>query len=322
MSANHDENPATSESQPSFGLAVPHLLCGFDPTGSPAQVKMDGWSKVLNAPGVDSLWVLDQPTGRMATPDPISLLGYVAAMTSHPRLGIAVLIGATRGPAATAKAIATLDWLSRGRIEVGFGLGDARIYGAFGVDRQQGGGSGAILDELLDLVDKLWTGEPVYHQGRTWEFDGESVNPRPLQQPRPPVWIGGESEAAFRRVIRQGGRWIGAGRSTSSAFAENTQRLRELHAEAGSPGSLKVAKRVYVALDDNREKAGQHVRGWFDRFYGAPQWGPPCSVFGSVDDVRAGIDELTASGAETLLLHPLSDDLEMYEGLVTDVIAD
>jgi alkanesulfonate monooxygenase SsuD/methylene tetrahydromethanopterin reductase-like flavin-dependent oxidoreductase (luciferase family) len=303
----------------SFGLAVPHLLCGFDPSGAAVDVDLDRWASILNAPAVDSLWVLDQPTGRMATPDPMSLLGFVAAMTSEPRLGIAVLIGTARGPVATAKAIATLDWLSRGRIEVGFGLGDARTYGAFGVDRHEGGGSGAILDELLSLVDELWTGQPVHHEGRTWKFAGEAVNPRPLQQP-PPVWIGGESDAAYRRAIRRGGRWIGAGRSTSADFARNARRLRELHGEADVPGELTVAKRVYVALDSTRDTAERQVRGWFDRFYGMPDWGPRCSVFGSADDVRVGIDELVAAGAGTLLLHPLSDDPDMYEHLTKEVI--
>jgi alkanesulfonate monooxygenase SsuD/methylene tetrahydromethanopterin reductase-like flavin-dependent oxidoreductase (luciferase family) len=304
----------------SFGLAIPHSLCGFDPSGAPVDIDLPSWLAVLEAPGVDSLWVLDQPTGRMATPEALSLLSYVAALTSRPRLGVAVLIAAARGPVATAKAASTLDWISRGRIELGFGLGDARAYGAFGVDRRGGGGSGAILDELLDVVEQLWTGEAVHHEGRTWRLRGEAVNPPPLQRPRPPIWIGGESDAALRRAIRRGGKWFGAGRTSATEFATNVRRLRAMNAEAGSPGELAIAKRVYVAVHDDRTQAEEVVRQWFGRFYGHPEWGPPVAVHGTVEDVQAGIEEFAAAGADSLLLHPLADDLEQYQRLVTGVI--
>jgi alkanesulfonate monooxygenase SsuD/methylene tetrahydromethanopterin reductase-like flavin-dependent oxidoreductase (luciferase family) len=304
----------------SFGLSVPQALCGFDASGTPVEVDLSRWLAVLEAPGVDSLWVLDQPTGKMATPEALSLLSYVAALTSRPRLGVAVLIAAARGPVATAKAVATLDWISQGRIEVGFGLGDARTYGAFGVDRCRGGGSGAILDELLDIVEQLWTGQAVHHVGRTWRLAGEAVNPPPLQQPRPPVWIGGESDAALGRAISRGGRWFGAGRTSVREFAANALRLRKLHAESGSPCELTIGKRVYVAVHDDRASAEEIVRQWFGQFYGHPEWGPPVAVHGTLDDVRTGIDELIAAGADNLLLHPLADDLEQYQRLVTGVI--
>jgi alkanesulfonate monooxygenase SsuD/methylene tetrahydromethanopterin reductase-like flavin-dependent oxidoreductase (luciferase family) len=304
----------------SFGLSVPQALCGFDASGASVEVDIPSWLGVLEAPGVDSLWVLDQPTGRMATPEALSLLSYVAALTSRPRLGVAVLIAAARGPVATAKAIATLDWISKGRIDVGFGLGDARTYGAFGIDRRGGGGAGAILDELLDVVERLWTGEPVQFDGRTWRLAGEAVNPPPLQRPRPPVWIGGESDAALRRAILRGGRWFGAGRTSSHQFAANVMRLRKLHAEAGSPCELTIGKRVYVAVHDDRARAEEIVRQWFGQFYGHPEWGPPVAVHGTLEDVRVGIDELVAAGADSLLLHPLADDLEQYQRLVAGVI--
>jgi alkanesulfonate monooxygenase SsuD/methylene tetrahydromethanopterin reductase-like flavin-dependent oxidoreductase (luciferase family) len=303
-----------------FGLSVPPALCGFDPTGAAVSLDLEPWLAVLEAPGVESLWVVDQPSGSMATPDPLTLLSYVAALTSRPRLGVAVLIAAARGPVATAKALATLDWLSHGRLEVGYGLGPAKTYGAFGIDRHAGGGAGVILDELLDLVQQLWTGEPVHHEGRTWRLDGESVNPRPLQPGGPPVWIGGEKDAALLRTIRTGGRWFAAGRTSAKEFAATHARLRELHEEAGKPCELSVSKRVYVVLHDDRDRAEELVREYFGRFYGYPSWGPKVSVFGNGDDVKAGIAEFAEAGADRLLLHPLVDDLEQYQRLVDEVI--
>ena len=303
-----------------FGLAVPHSLCGFDPEGKPTTTSLQEWLPVLEAAAVDALWVLDQPTGRMATPEPLALLGHIAAVTSRVRLGVAVLIAASRGPVSVARSIATLDWLSGGRVEVGLGLGPSRTYPAYGIDRSRGGGAGAVFDELIDIVLRLWTGEPLQYEGRTWTFAGEAVNPPPRQLPHPPVWIGGDSEAALRRALRLGGRWIGAGRSPFSDFAANVVRLREMHAAADTAEPLTIGKRVYLLVDDDHERAERSVRAWFERFYGQPEWGPAVSVYGPPEEVRARLAELTEAGAEHLLLHPLVDDLDQYRRLVDEVL--
>ena len=305
----------------SFGLAVPHSICGFDSAGRPVPpVRLTDWLEVLESPGVDSAWVLDQPTGRMPIPEPLTLLSYLAPLTSRIRLGAAVLVGPTRGPVSLAKSIATLDWLSGGRVDVGLGLGPPRTYPAFGVDRRRGGGQGAILDELIEILDRVWSHDDVSVAGRTWTLDDVSVNPKPLQRPRPPLWIGGGSEAALRRALRLGGRWIGAGRSTGAEFAALAGRLRELQGEMADPVNVTVAKRVYVAVDNDRAAAERAVREWFDGFYGRPDWGPDVSVFGTAADVRSGVEELMAAGADHLLLHPLIDHLEQYRRLLGDVI--
>ena len=227
----------------SFGLAVPQALCGFDPSGAPVKVDLDRWLEVFEAPGVESLGVLDQPTGSTAVPEPLTLLGHVAALTSRPRLGVAVLIAAARGPVTTAKALATIDWMSGGRVEAGFGLGAATAYGAYGVDRQGGGGAGAILDELLDMVEQLWTGEPVHHEGQTWRLAGEAVNPRPLQRPGPPVWIGGESDAALRRVADFGQGWFGFNRTPE----EVPEALARLDGELERVGRTRADVEITVS---------------------------------------------------------------------------
>jgi alkanesulfonate monooxygenase SsuD/methylene tetrahydromethanopterin reductase-like flavin-dependent oxidoreductase (luciferase family) len=305
----------------SFGLAVPHSICGFDSTGRPIlPLGLGDWLEVLEAAGVDAVWVLDQPTGRMATPEPLTLLSYLAPLTSRVRLGAGVLVGPARGPVPLAKSIATLDWLTGGRVDVGLGLGSPRAYPAFGVDRRRGGGQGAILDELIEVLDRLWSHDDVGFAGRTWTLEGVSVNPKPLQRPRPPLWIGGGSEAALRRALRLGGRWIGAGRSTAAEFAALARRLRELQAEMADPVDVTVAKRVYVAVDSDRAAAERGVREWFDAFYGRPEWGPDVSVFGTGADVRAALEELVVAGADHLLLHPVVDHVDHYRRVLGEVV--
>jgi alkanesulfonate monooxygenase SsuD/methylene tetrahydromethanopterin reductase-like flavin-dependent oxidoreductase (luciferase family) len=265
--------------------------------------------------------MLDQMTGPMATAEPLTMLSYVAALTSRVRLGVAVLIAALRGPVAAAKSISTLDWLSDGRVDIGLGLGPVRTYPAHSVDPAAGGGPGAILDEFIAILELLWANDIVDFEGRTWSIEGASVNPKPRQLPRPPLWIGGSSDASLRRAIRLGGGWIGAGRHTSAEFAVLVERLRALQSEASSSVDLTVSKRVYLVIDDDQDAADRAVRDWFGLFYGRPHWGPPVSVFGSVADVRAEIEQLVAAGANHLLLHPLVDDLDQYRRVTNEVIA-
>src|SRR5262249_22073295 len=152
----------------SFGLAVPTSLCGFDERGRDVRpAALAEWMEILEAPGVESLWVLDQLAGGMATPEPLSFLSHVAALTSRVRLGVAVLIAAARGPVVAAKTLATLDWLSNGRLDVGLGLGPFRYFPAYGVDRVRGGGYRAILDEFVEILQQLWTGAPASFDGRS-----------------------------------------------------------------------------------------------------------------------------------------------------------
>lgn len=304
-----------------FGLAVPSSLCGFDTGGEPrAHTPIADWLEVLEGPGVDGLWVLDQVTGRMATAEPLSLLSFMAALTTRVRLGVAVLIGAARGPIALAKSITTLDWLSGGRVDLGLGLGIVNSYPAYGIDRVRGGGAGAVLDELIDIMERLWRDEAVRVDGRTWKLDGESISPLPLQRPHPPLWIGGSSDAALRRAIRFGN-WIGAGRHTTAEFASTVTRLRELRAASPHAADVTVSKRVYLMIDDDPSAAERRVRDWFELFYRQPDWGPAVAVFGTPETVRAGVGELFVAGADHLLLHPLVDTFDQYQRVLSDVIA-
>lgn len=304
-----------------YGLAIPHSICGFNRQGDPTRPEsVERWLEVLEAPGVSTLWALDQLAGRIATPEPLALLSYMAAITSRPRLGIAVLIGAARGPVAAAKAIATIDWLSEGRVDVGLGLGSTNSYAAYGIDRRGSGGAGAVLDEFIDLVELLWRPEPIEFSGRTWTVKGHPPSPQPLQSPGPPLWVGGASAASMRRAIRAGGGWIGAGRHTLEEFAGHVKELRQLETEEESDSQLTAAKRVYLVVEDDVSVAKRQVREWFDGFYGRPEWGPSVSLFGSAERVRTGLQQLVDAGANHLLLHPLVDSLEQYRRVVEELV--
>src|SRR5919109_1266308 len=132
------------------------------------------------------------------TYDPLIVLSYVAARTRRIRLGTSVLIMPYRNPVATAKMIATLDQMSGGRVIAGVGVGwNAAEFQALGVSFHE---RGARTTEYLRIWQACWAPGEVSFAGRFFAFANMHVNPKPLQQPHPPIWIGGSSPAALRRA--------------------------------------------------------------------------------------------------------------------------
>ena len=137
--------------------------------------------------------------------DPLMVLSYVAACTSKVLLGTSVLIMPYRNPIVTAKMIATLDQMSGGRAIVGVGSGwNEAEYNALGIPFHQ---RGARTSEYLRIWQACWAPGATTFHGRFFSFDNMHVNPKPLQQPHPPLWIGGSSEASLRRAAHFGQVW-------------------------------------------------------------------------------------------------------------------
>ncbi|MGH9138980.1 MAG: LLM class flavin-dependent oxidoreductase [Acidimicrobiales bacterium] len=154
--------------------------------------------------GFDSLWLSERLTE--ASPDPVVGLAIAAGRSQRLKLGTSVQVLPGRNPVLVAKEWATLDRLSGGRALPAFGLGiaDSREQAAFGVER---GERAAWFDEALPLVRRLWTGEPVDHDGPRFRLSGVRVRPTPLNE-RLDVWLGGRARAELRRVGRLGDGWL------------------------------------------------------------------------------------------------------------------
>ena len=141
--------------------------------------------------------------------DTIATLGFLATATSHVRLLSYVYIAPYRHPLATAKAFATLDALSGGRIILGVGAGHLRgEFETLGVDFTQ---RGRLLDEAIEVISAAFTSEYPDHDGARWTVHGVGLRPRPVQQPRPPIWVGGSTPAALRRAAERGDGWLPQG---------------------------------------------------------------------------------------------------------------
>ncbi|MBI3782293.1 MAG: TIGR03619 family F420-dependent LLM class oxidoreductase [Deltaproteobacteria bacterium] len=141
--------------------------------------------------------------------DTIATLGFLAAATQVVRLLSYVYVPVYRHPLMTAKAFATLDTLSNGRIILGVGAGHLQgEFEALGVDFSR---RGKLLDEAIDAIDAAFSAEYATHNGTQWKFSELGQRPRPLQQPRPPIWVGGSTKGALRRAAERGDGWLPQG---------------------------------------------------------------------------------------------------------------
>ena len=132
------------------------------------------------------------------TYDPLIALSFIAAHTTHIPIGTSVLIVPYRNPIATAKMLATLDQMSGGRVIAGVGVGwNEAEFNALGVPYRE---RGARTTEYLHLWQACWAPGMVSFAGQFFSFTNMHVSPKPLQQPHPPIWIGGSSPAALRRA--------------------------------------------------------------------------------------------------------------------------
>jgi probable F420-dependent oxidoreductase len=160
--------------------------------------------------------------------DPFVTLTAAAATTSTLRLGFGILLLTQRDPITTAKAIATLDLVSGGRVEVGLGAGwnvpEIENHGTpFG---QRFG----VLRERAEAMRAIWTEEEASYHGRHVTFDQITSWPKPVQRPHPPLWVGGTGERVLDRVLRYGDGWFPNSRDR---LAGRIAELRRRGAEAG-----------------------------------------------------------------------------------------
>src|SRR3990172_5062118 len=147
----------------------------------------------------------------------LTALTFLAGVTTTIRLGASVIVMPYRHPLFTARVATSIDTLSKGRLILGVGIGwMPEEFQALGVPFKDRAG---MSEEQLQIFDLLWTQERPSFEGRYYRFDPVAVNPRPVQQPRFPIWIGGESDAAQRRAARLGG---ASRRSASSTWPSNS----------------------------------------------------------------------------------------------------
>jgi alkanesulfonate monooxygenase SsuD/methylene tetrahydromethanopterin reductase-like flavin-dependent oxidoreductase (luciferase family) len=194
------------------------------------------------------------------------------------------------------------------------------MFSAFGITSD---GMVARFNEGLRLMRALWSEPSVDFDGRFWSMQGAAMEPKPFQKPNPPIWFGGGHPDALRRAVLHADGWIGAGSSSTAQFVEQAAIVRsELAAAGRDPSTFRIAKRVYLVVDDDEERARARIATALDELYGffGSRDLTPVAVYGPPSAVMRGLAEVADAGAEMLLLNPMFDDGEQMERLAAEVL--
>ena len=200
--------------------------------------------------------------------DPLTILTLAAGATTSARLGTSVLNLPWYPPIALARSLTTIDVASGGRLIPGFGSGwSPDEYQAARVPWRN---RGAQMDDSLDALEAIWAGSPVSYRGAIWHMPDSHVDLKPVQRPRPPIYLGGVSEAALRRVGRRADGWVPAGRIPGAFEPEQFLRQRDIIRQGaeeagrditGMPATVRVNARAGTSEQQIVDAMGKVAQG-------------------------------------------------------------
>ena len=279
-----------------FGFIIPHNF-GLD---DPKDVLNIG--KRAEELGFDSVWVnhhilnvgyIFDRLGSKPYYDAITVLTWVAAHTERVRLGTTVLVLPYLNPLVLAKTLATVDVMSKGRLNVGVGVGALKPESdALGSTFET---RGRYADESIKIMRELWESEDPEFDGEFFSFSGVKFSPKPIQKPGPPILIGGASRAALRRVATLGDGWHPI-RQSITDLKQNIATIHRLAEEAGRDPS-EITGTVRTELDelDSRSDVTES------------------SMIGTADQLLATIEHYEEIGVSELVLSVSTDDVERIQ---------
>jgi probable F420-dependent oxidoreductase len=291
-----------------FGFALPHR--------SPDPIEVAAVRHVArraDALGFRDLWVTENTLDHVFCLDSVVALTYAAAVTTTIRLGVSVMVLPLHHPVHVAHQMATLDYLSNGRAILGAGLGRDSHYAEFQIPRER-----RVLrfQECVDLIKALWTESKVNFNGSIFQLEGATMALKPVQQPRPPIWFGGDHPDAIRRAATIADGWMGSGSSSTASFARNVSTLKaELEKAGRDPAMFPISKRAFLSVHERADVARAELHRWFNTVYHKPEGADASGIHGTPEQLRARIEELVATGANHLLLNPVCRYAEQLEAL-------
>ena len=230
------------------GICLPHYGRAMEPAG------MRRFAEAAESLGFDSLWVTDHlivPRERdmlykERMLEPLATLAFLAGVTSNIRIGTSVIVLPYRHPVQVAKAIATADLLSNGRVIFGAGVG--ALEGEFKALNANFADRGAVADEFLRTIRTLWTDPAGDFEGQFVSLKGMFYSPQPAQRPHPPIWIGGSTKRSGRRAVDYGDVWHPTN-VTPDQFNEIAEYMSGLAARRGQPKPPGLSIRMPVYFD-------------------------------------------------------------------------
>lgn len=241
-------------------------------------------------------------------------MAAAAGATDAIRVMTGIVIAPLYHPVMLAKLVATVDQVSGGRLDFGIGISGQRgthvEFDALGISPRT---RGRRTDEMLEVMKRLWQEERVSHRGRFFQFDDVTLLPRPAQQPYPPIWVSGRSEAAMRRAALHGDGWYPY-LFTNRRIKHSNDLVRQFAAEAGRelPGFHWGLNQPTAISDDADEAMGLAVRNVGERYvtpqHSAEDIARALCVAGTPDDCARAMEAKIEAGVEHINLGFLSPD--------------
>ena len=278
--------------------------------------------------GYDSYWAPEFLT--LPTLDPLVLLAAVAQVTDKIRLGTAVVALAFRSPFQLAKAALSVDLLSKGRLDLGVGIGGV-VPKDLEIEQVDLKERGRITNERLDILRRLLGETHVSHQGRFHQFDDLTIGPRPVQKPNIPLWVGARwtgriADGALRRAARYGDAFIFPADTPTGVYPETQQRIRHHAASCGrDPEAIRWAGTMWVCLGNSKSEARETANTEIQKLMGIPWDVQPdrCYGLGTPQDCIESIQRFVDLGVSHLMFAPSCPSeqiLHQYEVLAREVI--
>lgn len=262
--------------------------------------------------GVHSFWVNDRVV--YDNLDPLTVVAAAATVSKKINIGTSILLGALREPVLLAKTLASIDFISGGRLVIGMAVGGRRDdFEAAGVAFEK---RGPRLSESISLLRKLWSGEQITHSGRFYQVTNIAIGPKPVQSPHPPIWLGGTADGALRRVARLGDGYI-CGTSGLQRFSELWEKISRYAVETGrEPNAIARAGLNFLAIDEDRNRAIALCEDYFKQYYGRVYMDVGSNmVVGPPESCAERIREILHKGVDTLILGLINPDLRQLDSL-------
>jgi probable F420-dependent oxidoreductase len=300
------------------GLAIKNFV---GPTESPDVDAILAYAERAEALGFESLWAWDhvilgvEPAFPIL--DAVGVLTAIAARTRTIKLGTGVLVLPLRNPTVAAKALGTLDVISRGRLILGVAAGwYAREFDAVGVPFKQ---RGRLFERNLDILTRLWTEDRVTLRVDEFNLREAVMRPRPTQQSRPPILIGGYVDAVLKRVATHADGWL-TYFYTPESYRRSWDKIMGFAREAGrDPRTLTGTNQLAIYVGGSRAETEAPMRQWLETEWDVAAWSESTiehAIRGNVDECVGQLRAHLETGVDRIILIPYR-----YDPAQVDIIA-
>ena len=300
---------------PNIGLLIP----GPSVNEVPRPDEYTAFFRAADDMGFHSLWATERVLHRIRVTQPFTMLAAAAVVTSRIQLGTAVVLAPLRHPINLANDVASVDYLSNGRMNLGLSLGGRpEEFDAMGIPigRRMG-----RYEETLSLLPRLWSEDSVTHHGRHFQLENVSLAMRPVQGASLPLLMAGASDAAMRRAGTQSDGWINGGAGSPEELRQRCEAITGYATESGRDWANRpLGKIIYTSIDDTRQHSRDRLFPTLTGYYGPQYDVDNLCAMGTPQQCADYINTYTEVGVNLVLIGFPSPDVTQLERLHREVL--